>query len=97
MNRISTEVTTVERARWLAELAQALDEAQEVVKSFASAGGSYAETLDVSARLEAARAEVQSLRRSRMGNTLEEFDPKWIQHIPWDHAMKEQRALPADL
>jgi hypothetical protein len=85
--RVPTDVSTAERARWLAELAQVLGEAQELVIRLVEADGRRAEALDVSARLEAARAEVQSLRRSRLAGMPGDFDPDWSKHLPWDRAL----------
>ena len=62
---VRTDVSAPENAQWFAELAQALEEAQQLVNSLAFARGHYVETLDVSTRLEAARAEVRSLRHGR--------------------------------
>jgi hypothetical protein len=90
--RVPTDVYAAERARWLAELAQALGEAQELVNCLAVAGGGYIETLDVCARLEAARAEVQSLRRSGTRETRPYVDRKWHEHALWDRVLPEARA-----
>jgi len=79
-------VSAAERAQWLAELAQVLDEAQKLVGRLVIAEGCRSEALDLSARLEAARAEVQSLRRSRASEHSGNFDPKWSKHLLWDHA-----------
>jgi hypothetical protein len=68
---VQTDVSAADTARWLAELAQALEEAQELVNSLAFARGHYVETLDVSARLETAQAEVRSLRHGRMDATIQ--------------------------
>ena len=57
MIRIPTDVSAAERARWLAELAQVLQEAQELVSQLAVARGRKSEALDVCARLEAAYAQ----------------------------------------
>ena len=55
------------RARWLAELAQAIDEAQCLAWQLGVVEGSNAEALDLYVQLEVARAEVEALqgRRSR--------------------------------
>jgi hypothetical protein len=86
-----TDVSADDIARWLAELAQVLEGAQELVNSLALARGHYIETLDVSARLEAARAEVRSLRHSRMDATIKDLGPCWSEHLPWDRALLEHR------
>jgi hypothetical protein len=79
-------------ARWLGELAKALEEAQELVNCLAVAEGGYIEILDVCARLEAARAEVQSLRRSGTRETRPDIDRKWHEHVLWDRALPVPRA-----
>jgi len=90
--RVPTDVSAVERARWLAELAPVLQEAQELVSRLAVARGRKSEALDVCARLEAAHAEVQSLRRSRISQSSGKVDPNWSKHLPWDRALPERSA-----
>jgi hypothetical protein len=92
MNRIPSDAAGADCARWLAELAQVLDEAQELVNRLAVARGACAEMLDASARLEAARAEVQSLRRGQWARIVKEIHPNWMKSQPWDRALAEQRA-----
>jgi hypothetical protein len=86
------DVSAVERARWLVELSLALDEAQEIVNCISFAGGRYVETLDLAVRIESARAEVRSLRRSPTGEPIENIDPNWSKYLSWDRALPEQRA-----
>jgi hypothetical protein len=81
VNRVPTDVSAGERARWLAELAQVLEQAQKLVTRLAVAEGRKSEALDVCARLEAARAEVQSLRRSRVAEASANFDPEWRRRL----------------
>jgi hypothetical protein len=90
--RVPTEVSAAERARWLAELAQVLRQAQDLASRLAVAQGRKSEALDVCARLEAAYAEVQSLRRSRMSQSAQFIDPNWSKHLPWDRALPERSA-----
>jgi hypothetical protein len=90
--RVPTNVSAAERARWLAELAQVIQEAQELVSQLAVAGGRRSEALDVCARLEAAYAQVQSLRRSRTSGSSGNIDPIWSEHLPWDRALPERSA-----
>jgi hypothetical protein len=84
-------VSAAERARWLAELAQVLQEAQQLVIQLAVARGRKSEALDVCARLEAAYAQVQSLRRSRASQSPENVDPIWSKRLPWDRALPQRR------
>src|SRR5438045_9179801 len=81
--RVPVDVVATERARWLAELAQVLEQAQEVMSRLSVGDGRRGEALDVSARLEAARAEVQSLRRARLSEPPENLDPEWRKQLPW--------------
>ena len=55
----------VERSRWLGELSQAIDDAQHVVWEFGSAVGLSADALDLYARLEVIRSEIEDVRRAR--------------------------------
>jgi hypothetical protein len=57
----------VERSRWLGELAQAIDDAQQLVWEFGSAVGLSGDTLDLYARLEVVRDEIERMRRARRG------------------------------
>jgi acyl-CoA reductase-like NAD-dependent aldehyde dehydrogenase len=90
--RAPTEVSAAERARWLAELAQVLEKAQELVTCLAVAERRKNEALDVCARLEAVRAEVGSLRRSRASESVANVDPDWSKHLPWDRSLPERSA-----
>lgn len=83
MIRVPTDVSAAERARWLTELAQVLEQAQALMRRLAIAERRKSEALDVCARIEAARAEVQSLRRSRMSEVPANFDPDWRKQLEW--------------
>lgn len=56
-----------ERSRWLGELAQAIDDAQQLVWELGAAAGVTAEALDLYARLEVVRVELEGMRRARRG------------------------------
>ncbi len=58
-------ILAVERSRWLAELAKTLEEAQRLVWEIGSRTGLSTDTLDLCARLEVVRAELESIRRAR--------------------------------
>ncbi len=88
MIRVPTDTSAAERARWLAELAQVLEQAQQLVTQLAVTEGWKSEALDVWARLEATRAEVQSLRRSRRATG--DFDPDWRRRLASHHAWPER-------
>ena len=55
----------VERSRWLGELAQAIDDAQRVVGEYGSSVGLSADALDLYARLEVVRDELERIRLAR--------------------------------
>jgi hypothetical protein len=55
----------VERSRWLGELAQAIDDAQRLVWEFGSSIGLNVDALDLYARLEVIRSELEDMRRAR--------------------------------
>ena len=92
MIRVPTEVSAAERARWLAELAQVLEEAQVLVTRLAVAERRKSEALDVCARLEAVRAEVQTLRRNRISYAPNNIGPDWSNQLPWDQAAPQRSA-----
>jgi hypothetical protein len=82
--RVPTDIAVAYRARWLAELSGALDEAQSLVWQLALAGVRNADVLDLSARVEAALAEARSLRLSRLDKSSNETCPDWSDSVLWD-------------
>ena len=82
MFEISNVESAAERARWLAELADALDEARDLVRQLAIEGGRI-DAIDVAARIEAVRNEVQTMRLMRSSGGGQDFDPEWMKNIPW--------------
>ena len=73
----SSDSTSAERARWLAELSEALDEACALVTRFAFVADNPADAFDLYLRIEAARLEVQALRVSRSVCPRDENAPEW--------------------
>jgi hypothetical protein len=71
------------RAAWLAEVATALEQAQLLLTriDFTTDGG--AALVDLHVRIQAARLQVQSLRRSRSLAPGHVIDPKWSGFAPW--------------
>ena len=74
--------SATQRARWLAELADALDDARCLVKQLAG-DETRLEAIELSARIEAARFEVQTLRLKKSPSGGQGFDPEWSKDIPW--------------
>ena len=56
--------SAAERARWLAEVAQALDQARLLVEKLSSERANWRERAELAQRIEAARQMTQSLRLS---------------------------------
>ena len=71
------------RARWLAELAEALFQAQDMAWRYGQASEHSAEAMDLYARLEAVRGEVRALQLRPVPSDDEEHQPKWISQSPW--------------
>jgi hypothetical protein len=71
----------VGRARWLAELSAALDEARRLTKALGADEGRI-EAVELYARIEAVRLEIHAMRLARMSFGAN-FDPEWTKDIPW--------------
>ena len=87
MKRASIETSSTERARWLSELAHALDEAQKVAWRLGVSEGNNAEAKELYGRIETARAEVERLRLSGFRRIREESDPDWTDILLWDRKL----------
>lgn len=81
MHRASSESLAAERKRWLAELTEAIDEAQQLAWRISS-DGSRPEAMDLYVRLELARVEVESLRRSGWAELRQDLPSDWIELLP---------------
>ena len=77
------EMTAAARARWLAELSDALDAAQEAVSKLAGRL-SIPAAMELYVRIEAARLEVRALRLRGRRMPGEEIDPERTQQLPWE-------------
>lgn len=75
------EMSAAERARWLAELAQAIEEAQRIALRLGRARGTSGEARELHAQLETARAEVEALRRGGWRSQEVDLPPKWLQSL----------------
>jgi hypothetical protein len=83
VKRASIKTSSTERARWLSELADALDEAQKVAWRLGVSEGDSAEAKELYGRIEAAQAEVDRLRLSGSRRIREESDPDWTDIQLW--------------
>ena len=88
--RVPTCISVAERARWLAELAAAVDEAQVLLWRIGVLEGDDADAKELYGRLECARAEIECLRGVRE-LAREGLDPQWMKLFPWN----ERRTDPA--
>jgi len=78
------EDPAVVRARWLADMSMALDEARDVLFELdLSQMPAGAATTELYRRIEAARLEVRSLRLSRSIDPCGRKAPEWIEFDPW--------------
>lgn len=83
MRRDWTDETAAARARWLAELAEALLRAQELTWQFSETVAESSEAMNLYARLEAVRGEVRSLQLRTVPARGAENDPDWMKKSPW--------------
>jgi len=72
------EVSAAERARWLAELADALEQAERLVWSIGDLPRDDPEMIELYGSLDAARAEVQALRVKRVASAPANLQPFWM-------------------
>ena len=75
------EVPAVARARWLAEVADALNQAERLLKQLTVTGLDNATKADLELRIGAAKYELELLRTSRQPR--EESGSRWIDFPPW--------------
>ena len=78
-----TEVAAVDRAKWLAELADALEEAQKLTWRIGSTDGERSEAMELYGRLESARAEARSLQFGGFKAAQPQQNPNWTELLPW--------------
>lgn len=72
-----------ERAQWLAELSNALNEARELLTGLSIRSEQRSDAIELHLRIEAARLEVQSLQLSRSLQPRQEFTAGWYGSQPW--------------
>lgn len=82
MHRVPSEGPAALRARWLAELAEALEAARALVSDL-EAGDERIDAAELCARIEAVRSEVLAMRLKRSAGGDHEFGPEWSERLPW--------------
>ena len=82
-----------ERSRWLAELAQAVDQAQWLAKGLRASVEQRAAARQIYESLEAMRIEVELLRRGGWVARGEDNDPQRTNLFPWN---RRQTLPPGD-
>lgn len=83
MRRDRADESAAARARWLAELTEALLQAQDIAWRIGQTRGQSSEAMDLYARLEAVRGEVRSLQLRSAPGRKAETGPKWTNRSPW--------------
>jgi hypothetical protein len=83
MFSVPTEVPSAHRARWLAEVADALDQAHQLLCELDLDSDAAPDALELRGRIEAARLQVQALRQSRPAAPPAEAGPEWSNLVPW--------------
>lgn len=81
MHRAPDQAVALERARWLAELAQAIAQAQRLAWTLGVIEGDSEEARELYGRLEQVRAEVESLRFGEWTETRQEVDAEWLKDL----------------
>ena len=90
MTRVPIDVSAAERARWLAELSEALEQAERLIWSMSDRPGTTPELKELYGRVDAARAEIQSLRFKRSAGPRPNVQPFWTEFAPWSPAKRPQ-------
>lgn len=79
LNRKDSAAST--RARWLTELADAIESAQQLAWQLGTAERPSAEARELYGRLEAARIEVETMRGISIHTPI--ADPAWLDSFGW--------------
>ena len=84
MYSVPTETPgAAERAQWLAELSNALNEAHQLLTGLSIRSEQRRDAIELHLRIEAARLEVQSLQLSRSLQPRQEYAADWSGSQPW--------------
>jgi hypothetical protein len=81
LHRARDELVALKRARWLAELAQAVTEAQKLAWRLGVVEGDSEEARELYAQLEAVRVELESLRTNGWTGVRREVEPSWLETL----------------
>jgi hypothetical protein len=84
MYGVPIELPAVEKARWLAEVAEALVQAGDLLRSLELRSEQWEDARDLFHKIEAARVEVHALQLSRSLRPREENDPERIESRAWE-------------
>lgn len=82
MIRVPNEGSAAARARWLAEVAEALEAALRVVKELGAESGSI-ELVALYDRIDALALDVEMVRRMRSSHGIAHAHPEWTKNVPW--------------
>jgi hypothetical protein len=82
VDRVSNDSSAAKRARWLGELADALDGARHLVKELGADEGRL-DLVELYTQIEAVRIEVHMMRLKRSFGRAQELDPEWTKDLPW--------------
>ena len=78
------EESAVQRARWLAELSKALDDAERTLWRLPVNPAESPVAMELYLRIEAARLEVESLRVRRNRPFEDQSGLLWTKQVPWE-------------
>ena len=76
VSSVPTQMAAADRARWLADVSTALNEAHHILATLSLPDEDYPLAMDLHIRIEAARFEVRTLRLSRSSQLRDELSPK---------------------
>ena len=79
----SDQANATARAQWLAELADALEQAQQLAWTLGVSEGRSSEAKNLYGQLESVRIEVESLRRGRARTLPQDKRPLRPDLLPW--------------
>jgi len=91
VKRVPILISATERARWLAELCAAVDDAQALLWRIGVVEGDNADAKELYGRLETTRAEIECLRGVQ-DLAPEAIDPNWIKLFPAEAKLPRPRA-----